>query len=406
MRFGDVGMIPNFVKGLLAGTYIPTIMIWESGQPVFENRIYINGRKIIKANKTSSDSSDVPYSVQSTWVDALGKLRKWFDVVDDYLPDKHIPGVTQKYVSKTARWSREDQICLGNYCRHYKAITGIDIMPAYNCWDGGEMQNAGLYQEDDGTIYCAEAHSGLKVFTVPVKPYNTYTIMLECPTEVMLAVALTSKGNFISDTVQETTEGYRYPTYGTGACYPKMSVYVPEKITIGSEVVRDTMRAYNLIDYLTLLIQVPQSTNRLYVIEGDYTTQVKEYAYGVGEAGQIVPTEEKKNSKLTISAKSMLTPYLACPDRLIEYLSGHPITWGQFDASIASVQKIITGQKFKRVTGVRYQKDYKEGQWDEDIRRFIKWIFDKPFGNHNMVPEQMGDVVKEIERYLAEVEDV
>lgn len=399
MRFGDTGAIPNFFKGLLSETYIPIIETWKPGQNVFEGRLYLyNGTRIIRALQTSGGRLSAPDNIQATWRDGVSSGR-WFEVVGTYTRDEYKRGITQKYKSKSQGWSREDHYWLGQYCRYFKDVTGVDIMPAYNCWDGGEMDNAGLYASygDNGTnIYSAERRDGMRTLTVPIRPYRDYTILLECPTEVLMAIALTKNGLFVTD----DADG-RNKTFGSGYRFMRMNVFAPQKISIGNEVTGDSNIAANLIEYLTLLIQVPETTTRIYVMEGDFTTQASDYEYGAEES-----PENKKEAKLVISANSMLTPYLACPDRLIEYLAESPITYGQFEESIAKVQDIVTSDEFRKVSGTYYRKSYNRGQWDSEIRRFIKSIFDKPFNGHGAVTEQMGDVVKEIERYLWEVKNV
>lgn len=409
MRFGDTGTIPNFFKGLLSETYIPLIGTWKESQDVVADRLYIyNGNRVIRALQTSGGRYASPQNILDTWRDSSGATHRWFEVVDMYVPEKYIRGVTRKYKSISRSWTRRDHYWLGQYCRNYRDNTGIDIMPAYNCWDGGEMENAGLYTEDSDSsggvsVFCSDKRNGLRTLTVPIRPYQNYTVLLECPTEVLMSVALTHNGLFLTDPITVNDGTNRNRTFGQGYRFMRMSIYDPIKITIDQTIINDSNIALNLIEYLTLLIQVPETTTRIYVMEGDFATQVKEYAYGAG-----VASEDKKDSKLTISANNMLIPYLACPDRLVEYLAEHPITWGQFDESIAKVQEIITSPEFKKasVDGVIYQKDYKRGQWDNDIRRFIKWVFDKPFNGNAPIKEQMGDVVKEIERCLWEVKNV
>lgn len=400
MKFQATGAIPNFIKGLMSEINIPIVEIWKEGNIVLEGCVYIYRDRIIKAMQTGE-----PNSLTDTYLDERGNRFPYFDIVGDYIDGKAYHGITIKYLSKETEWSRTDHYYLGMLCRYYRDLLGIDLMPAYNCWDGGEMYDVGLHTKIDNLgktlVYSGAQNEGMRTLTVPIRPFNDYTILLECPTEVLITAGFTKDGRYMTQktAIPDGQGGYQDYTLSQGYRFERMNILNPVKIRIDDNELKNT-NYYKMSEFLTLLIQVPREIQRVYVIEGDYSTEVERYEYGA-------EATEYKRSKVNISAMNVLTPYLACIDRLVEYLSGHPITDGQFSQSITNVQKIISSDAFKKITGgTFYRKAYTEGIWDKDIQRFIKTIFDKPFNGHPMVPEQVGDVVKEIEQYIEEVNNV
>ena len=235
--------------------------------------------------------------------------------------------------------------------RYYKVhLHDINLMPFYNCYNGEYVTDIFINTsttttkavDDSGneTEVTTINHNiiqsdpnvrGKKVISIPVKFGETYSIFIDCSTQVEIMCGFYGNKGYISPTqtpaVEIKTENkyasLRYTSFRDGFTYttPK-----PEKST------------YPYTRFFRMFIQLPLNTDSsIVVLEGDYT--IKNTAYGTytynEEEKQLAidisdfPTKVKQNqtllSDLSLTQIAGTVSY-AFSDRLIEYLTCNVIT--------------------------------------------------------------------------------
>lgn len=331
----------KFIKDLIATTPLPTIDTLYKGKWIVPGCYYITDCNIVKANHITDDEAfqfdPDNFSSQLT-------------VISPYKFDSSYPGLTSTYSSINDGYDSKTHYYLGNYLRCIRDLHDINLMPFYNCYNGEYVTDIFINTsttttkavDDSGneTEVTTINHNiiqsdpnvrGKKVISIPVKFGETYSIFIDCSTQVEIMCGFYGNKGYISPTqtpaVEIKTENkyasLRYASFRDGFTYttPK-----PEKST------------YPYTRFFRMFIQLPLNTDSsIVVLEGDYTT--KNTAYGAytynEEEKQLAidisdfPTKVKQNqtllSDLSLTQIASTVSY-AFSDRLIEYLTYNVIT--------------------------------------------------------------------------------
>lgn len=331
----------KFIKDLIATTPLPTIDTLYKGKWIVPGCYYITDCNIVKANHITDDEAfqfdPDNFSSQLT-------------IISPYKFDSSYPGFTSTYSSINDGYDSKTHYYLGNYLRCIRDLHDINLMPFYNCYNGEYVTDIFINTsttttkavDDSGneTEVTTINHNiiqsdpnvrGKKVISIPVKFGETYSIFIDCSTQVEIMCGFYGNKGYISPTqtpaVEIKTENkyasLRYTSFRDGFTYttPK-----PEKST------------YPYTRFLKMFIQLPLNTeSSIVVLEGDYTT--KNTAYGTytynEEEKQLAidisdfPTKVKQNqtllSDLSLTQIASTVSY-AFSDRLIEYLTYNVIT--------------------------------------------------------------------------------
>lgn len=331
----------KFIKDLIATTPLPTIDTLYKGKWIVPGCYYITDCNIVKANHITDDEAfqfdPDNFSSQLT-------------IISPYKFDSSYPGFTSTYSSINDGYDSKTHYYLGNYLRCIRDLHDINLMPFYNCYNGEYVTDIFINTsttttkavDDSGneTEVTTINHNiiqsdpnvrGKKVISIPVKFGETYSIFIDCSTQVEIMCGFYGNKGYISPTqtpaVEIKTENkyasLRYTSFRDGFTYttPK-----PEKST------------YPYTRFFRMFIQLPLNTeSSIVVLEGDYTT--KNTAYGTytynEEEKQLAidisdfPTKVKQNqtllSDLSLTQIASTVSY-AFSDRLIEYLTYNVIT--------------------------------------------------------------------------------
>ena len=311
----------KFIKDLIATTPLPTIDTLYKGKWIVPGCYYITDCNIVKANHITDDEAfqfdPDNFSSQLT-------------VISPYKFDSSYPGFTSTYSSINDGYDSKTHYYLGNYLRCIRDLHDINLMPFYNCYNGEYVTD--IFINTSTTTTTANEtevttikHSiiqsdpnvhGKKVVSIPVKFGETYSIFVDCGTEVEIMCGFYGNKGYISPTqtpaVEIKTENkyvsLNYTSFRDGFTYttPK-----PEKST------------YPYTRFFRMFIQLPLNTeSSIVVLEGDYTT--KDTA-----AIDNFPTKVRQNqtllSDLSLTQIAGTVSY-AFSDRLIEYLTYNVIT--------------------------------------------------------------------------------
>ena len=331
----------KFIKDLIATTPLPTVDTLYKGKWIVPGCYYITDCNIVKANHITDDEAfqfdPDNFSSQLT-------------IISPYKFDSSYPGLTSTYSSINDGYDSKTHYYLGNYLRCIRDLRDINLMPFYNCYNGEYVTDIFINTsttttkavDDSGneTEVTTINHNiiqsdpnirGKKVISIPVKFGETYSIFIDCSTQVEIMCGFYGNKGYISPTqtpaVEIKTENkyvnLRYTSFRDGFTYttPK-----PEKST------------YPYTRFFRMFIQLPLNTDSsIVVLEGDYT--IKNTAYGTytynEEEKQLAidisdfPTKVKQNqtllSDLSLTQIAGTVSY-AFSDRLIEYLTYNVIT--------------------------------------------------------------------------------
>lgn len=311
----------KFIKDLIATTPLPTIDTLYKGKWIVPGCYYITDCNIVKANHITDDEAfqfdPDNFSSQLT-------------IISPYKFDSSYPGFTSTYSSINDGYDSKTHYYLGNYLRCIRDLHDINLMPFYNCYNGEYVTD--IFINTSTTTTTANEtevttikHSiiqsdpnvrGKKVVSIPVKFGETYSIFVDCGTEVEIMCGFYGNKGYISPTqtpaVEIKTENkyvsLKHTSFRDGFTYttPK-----PEKST------------YPYTRFFKMFIQLPLNTeSSIVVLEGDYTT--KDTA-----AIDNFPTKVRQNqtllSDLSLTQIAGSVSY-AFSDRLIEYLTYNVIT--------------------------------------------------------------------------------
>ena len=341
----------KFIKDLIATTPLPTVDTLYKGKWIVPGCYYITDCNVVKANHIAVDENN---NVDKDNYDAFqfdpDSFSSQLTIISPYKFDSNYPGLTSTYSSINDGYDSKTHYYLGNYLRCIRDLHDINLMPFYNCYNGEYVTDIFINTsttttkavDDSGneTEVTTINHNiiqsdpnvrGKKVISIPVKFGETYSIFIDCSTQVEIMCGFYGNKGYISPTqtpaVEIKTENkyasLRYTSFRDGFTYttPK-----PEKST------------YPYTGFFRMFIQLPLNTeSSIVVLEGDYTT--KNTAYGTytynEEEKQLAidisdfPTKVKQNqtllSDLSLNQIAGTVSY-AFSDRLIEYLTYNVIT--------------------------------------------------------------------------------
>lgn len=322
----------KFIKDLIATTPLPTIDTLYKGKWIVPGCYYITDCNIVKANHNHiTDDKDNYEAFQFDPDNFSSQLT----VISPYKFDSSYPGFTSTYSSINDGYDSKTHYYLGNYLRCIRDLHDINLMPFYNCYNGEYVTDIFINTstaitkavDDSGneTEITTINHNiiqsdpnvrGKKVISIPVKFGETYSIFIDCGTEVEIMCGFYGNKGYISPTqtpaVEIKTENkyvsLKYTSFRDGFTYttPK-----PEKST------------YPYTRFFRMFIQLPLNTeSSIVVLEGDYTTKDTAVIDNF-------PTKVRQNqtllSDLSLTQIAGTVSY-AFSDRLIEYLTYNVIT--------------------------------------------------------------------------------
>ena len=312
----------KFIKDLIATTPLPTIDTLYKGKWIVPGCYYISDCNVVRANLVEGSTEAFQFDPDN--------FSSQLTIISPYKFDSSYPGLTSTYSSINDGYDSKTHYYLGNYLRCIRDLHDINLMPFYNCYNGEYVTD--IFINTSTTTTTANEtevttikHSiiqsdpnvhGKKVVSIPVKFGETYSIFVDCGTEVEIMCGFYGNKGYISPTqtpaVEIKTENkyvsLKYTSFRDGFTYttPK-----PEKST------------YPYTRFFKMFIQLPLNTeSSIVVLEGDYTT--KDTA-----AIDNFPTKVRQNqtllSDLSLTQIAGSVSY-AFSDRLIEYLTYNVIT--------------------------------------------------------------------------------
>ena len=467
-QFNTDTLMGRVIKNILATTPVPIFNSIDNGDIIIKNCFYLYKHYMIKALSTgtfysndephyypgfihgspeseavlltqwiasvNSETGAVTYTLNDEFVNSK---QVWVrtDEQDDFATDASYQIVNHNctatedrkymstYHSKTNYYDTETHYHLGNYLRYYKASTGIDLMPYYNCYAGQTLENVVLSSQD--TVYNIDASGRLtgsalgvnygspsymiksditkKCYAVPIKFGKTYTIAIDSNKPVIIRPIVYKDGRMVRASNSLVYSDYPEMEAAT-VTYDKTEFRKPIRYSVCTH-------RYDLKQrerYLLLVIQVDSTVDSsLAVLEGDYSHTISNSIVSYTDAGTFdrsdVYTDINHVIKKSPQALSLLQlntrETYAFADRLIEYLLNNVIDSATTqENNIKRIQDIIrsydTDYNVGLVTG-----RYHYGVWDNRLPQVCLELL-QPHSNCSVYWDQDGNINKDLEALL------
>lgn len=396
----------RFIKDLIYTTPIPIINTVSKGDYVFKGNSYIYKNRLIVCNETGIIGDTATY-----------KIISYFDFGKSY------PKFTERFSSNYSYYDDETHQWLGKLLRCYRDIWGLDLMPFYNCFTG--MYTSGLRLTSNGVLN--EENVTFKVLKIPVKFNKTYTIAIDCGSEVIISPAIISRNNMsnvaiknksyeLTDMIcgtrvakQDGTEEF-VNSYGNIVQLNSLSFKNPITYKINNTddtILSDIRYTKDGVTYsptkseflstyekdLYMLIQLPNKNHSsVVVLEGDYTNLDSERVFNAEYINKIADNDINQcllsNLSLLQFSDDKNYPFA---DRLIEFLLWNVICHkDEIGDNILRVQL--------KTDWLNSYKNAIPGVWDDFLRIFIYSRFLSYDSNPNL--DITGYIDKDVEDYL------
>lgn len=380
----------RFIKDLIYTTPIPTYNTVNKGDMIYENQIYIYRSNIIKCNTRG----------------ILGNGAKYTKIAD-FVFGRHYPKFTERYSSNSYYYDSKTHEWLGKLLRCYRDINDINLMPFYNCFT--EDYQSGVRITD--TEILNTVYANYRMLKVPVKFNRSYTIAIDCDSEVYIAPAIISNNNFSKVTVDSGAIDLTSLLFNDNIRkYNSLSFKQPILYTVNNQsearvteltysskngdyspTVTDFLYTYE--NQLYLLIQLPDDNHSsICILEGDYRDLDGRRIFNYEDISKIT---EKELNEIFLSNLSLLQfsdkfdyPFA---DRLIEFLLWNVIN--QNDPITDNVERVQDKLLLRN-----YYPSSIKGVWDTELRRIL---YDLYMSNNRYEKLDItGFVDKDVENYL------
>lgn len=427
-KFGSTGIVTGYIKQLLASTEIPRVRIYTREMQKYFDEHHVESpfvlesyartlEEMLPVDKATIDSfrdvsNPVP-QVKSEKVhrnlyikDGLFQLYRggYYDTKASFVPGlwqsttvtaskiaggttyvyprgTYIPNVTKHLQLKNNIYDSYTHEYLGDYLRFIRDYDGLDLMPLYNCFSNNLCSSkASLNIKIPYTralnqqIVLDAGDTDYRIYRIPVKLFNNYTIAIDSPKPVEICCGLYS-AELATDTVAKTLlkDTYCCKTYTS---FDKPFLYtalqdiaadVLPKYPLRSDIEAHLEARQFLIDIadretdLVMFIKIPKEIDSsIVVLEGNYVgwnDQVlhkPKNANGGSKPELAVNHTVVSNEAIFYDADLTLrTPlqllrlntktHIPFADRLLEYLMGQCITGADDDPreDIASIQYLV-----------------------------------------------------------------
>lgn len=174
VKFNKISTESNFIKSLLANTYLPLVRTIREGDYITEGRLYILKCNIIKCIKSGY--------IGSVQVLHNTPIAEWKNIGEYHFAEKNGKLCTN-YVSNTGGYDSTTHEKLGEYLRALRDMYELNLMPLYNCFSNN-LLDAHLVKVkrkdwERTNIIQTSARKETKIYKVPIRFNTDYTICME-----------------------------------------------------------------------------------------------------------------------------------------------------------------------------------------------------------------------------------
>ena len=396
-KFNDTNILTGYIKEMLASFNLPCYKVYtrqqrEHFEETGEELNVIASQEASNASEEATEKHPcfVSYikdgSVQQYVKNKEGNSYTWKVIADPYLYNIFVPNETKNYVIKNNIYDYYTHEYLGEYLRFIRDFHNVDLMPLYNCFSDHICNNIEL-TFDVGTvakksITFSGSNPEYKIYMLPVKLFQKYTIAIDCQQEYELCCGiygkyLDTRENFSK--IPEKTYKKVIGQFSKPILYD-LAELLPSKLTKGSDEEKkqweETMAwlAKNECD-LKLFIKLPASNNSsITVLEGDYRSWNDSYGVGMNKTqNKTILNFEASDECLSNSNLKLITPLQLLKfntgksypfaDRLVEYLLGNAIT--PLDEIADNIKRVQT------IALKNGQVNKADGIWTDKLQKIL-----------------------------------
>lgn len=429
-KFNDTNILTGYIKEMLASFNLPCYKVYTRQQ---REHFEETGEELnVIASQEASKASDTSPEKHPCFISYIkeGSVQQYFKnndnsytwkvIADPYLYNIFVPNETKNYVIKNNIYDYYTHEYLGEYLRFIRDFHNVDLMPLYNCFSDHICNNIELTwdiitdiiensvttegttttpsETAEGTteagttttkktvikksITFSGSNPEYKIYMLPVKLFQKYTIAIDCQQEYELCCGIYGKyldTREIFSKIPEKTYKKVIGQFSKPILYD-LAELLPSKLAEGSaeekEQWEETMMwlAKNEGD-LKLFIKLPATNNSsITVLEGDYRSWNDSQGVGINKTqNKTVLNFEASDECLSNSNLKLITPLQLLKfntgksypfaDRLVEYLLGNTIT--PLDEIADNIKRVQT------IALKNGQVNKADGIWTDKLQKIL-----------------------------------
>ena len=407
-KFNDTNILTGYIKEMLASFNLPCYKVYTRQQ---REHFEETGEElnVIVSQEASQSSDEAPKkhpcfvsyikdgSVQQYVKNKEGNSYTWKVITDPYLYNIFVPNETKNYVIKNNIYDYYTHEYLGEYLRFIRDFHNVDLMPLYNCFSDHICNNIELTwnvgTDAKKSITFSGSDSEYKIYMLPVKLFQKYTIAIDCQQEYELCCGIYGKyldtreifSQIPGKTYKKVIGQFSKPIlYDLAELLPNK---LPSKDITGTPEEKEEQEnkkeqweetiawlAKNEGD-LKLFIKLPASNNSsITVLEGDYRSWNDSQGVGVNKTqNKTVLNFDASDEYLSNSDLKLITPLQLLKfntgksypfaDRLVEYLLGNAIT--PLDEIADNIKRVQT------IALKNGQVNKADGIWTDKLQKIL-----------------------------------
>lgn len=377
----------RFIKSLLAQTPVPLFTSVVDGDQIVEGCYYVYKRFVIRCVQTgllnmkgTGDSLFPSPTIYPTvfLVPRAGYRIARFQVTS--IVDEDDPRITGVFRSASNYYDSETHYHLGRYIRFLHTKTGLNLFPFYNCFAGSYLSDVILGLRGNNVTIRRTTVEQYKVAAVPIIFGRSYSIHIDCPTQVLMRACIRDDSGFVEE--EKLPVEVSSVLRSSGKSLGRMTFRESVKFKLNTV----SKQAVDLQRNLYLLIQLPKNNDSSIVVLENV------------DEGVTDNQETPKLLNLSLLRMNTKTSF-AFSDRLIEYLVNNII--GRHDYNSKNIAKVQLALSliFPEYDALFKNNSLKMGIYDDNIDKYIMQIVE-PYTRSNMIYDQDGSVNKDVEQII------
>lgn len=379
----------RFIKALLSETPIPVYTCVSDGDLIVAGKIYYYKSYIIRCTKTGllhgiKSNSEYDTTIYSDAYEESDLVIGRYTQLRLYDPVNLNDSYT--YVSSCNYYDPDTHYHLGNYLRYYRAKTGINLFPFYNCYCQHPIPDVELYKKESQVHSTRVSSQSNKVIGFPIRIGRNYSIHIDCNSEVLMS-CITRNIDGVCDTTDSSSR-YSSQLLSSGRIIRSLSFKEGYNFSIPAS-------ASNLFEQeknLWLVIQLPSSNDSSIVVYEESNIQhfdVKEKI--ICNLDNVKVHSDCLNPTLTLL--NSFDNYVFS-NMLVQYLIGNVIcTTSNQTTNFYKIQKALKDQNLidssSRLTNL----------WSPVINNII---YDQcvKYSKESFITDQDGNVNRDVEKFI------
>ena len=276
IHFDSDHIIVGYIKQLLKSFNLPVYKVYTREHAQYAEAH--DGHEISAVRESAGSIGYIKGNVIQKYIKYKNKDGStgwhWVRTGKTYCYDQYDPNYTINLPITNNIYDSATHEYLGKYLRFQRDYNGINLMPLYNCFSNSLVHKLTYnIQVQDSTVSVFDADdTKYKIYSIPVKLFQNYTIALDCPSSVELCCGIYGAYQNIEDSLlklpTKTYQKYNSSIFGQPQLYKKLF----ELSITDDEEDLELLRYVTLHEEdLRLFIKLPaNNTSTIIVLEGDY----------------------------------------------------------------------------------------------------------------------------------------